>query len=191
IGGLWARVAAGDAVIVSANFLSNFDAHVGERVVLTTPTGALSLVIGGTTAAFESPAGTVQMSRELFASYWHDGQVNRIGLRAAPAADVEQIRAAIAGDLATAYDLRILSAGELIGYYTGQVGRAFAPLGVLAAPVLLVTLLGVADTLLAAVIGRTRELGPARAIGLPRRSVVCLEIVEALGLAAMGLALAV
>src|SRR5262249_30969427 len=190
IGDVWERVARGDAVVVSANFLSNFETRVGDRIVLTTPRGPLSLLIAGTTSAFESPAGTVQMSRELFASYWDDGQVNWIGLRAAPAADVEQIRKTIARDLGTAYDLQILSARELLGYYADQVGRAFAPLGVLAAAVLVVTLFGVADTLLAAVIGRTRELGTARAIGLPRRSVVRLEIMEALALAAMGIVLA-
>jgi putative ABC transport system permease protein len=191
IADVWEHVAGGEAAIVSANFLSNFGARVGDRVVLDTPRGPLSVVIGGVTSAFESPAGTIQMTRELFVRYWHDGQVNRIGLRAAAGADVQQIRAAIARDLGAAYDLRILSARGLIDYYTDQVGRAFAPLGVLAATVLLVTLFGVADTLLAAVISRTRELGTARAVGIPRASVVRTVIVEALLLAALGVALAV
>ncbi|TMB45485.1 MAG: ABC transporter permease, partial [Deltaproteobacteria bacterium] len=147
-------------------------------------------VIGGVTAAFESPAGTIHMSREVFARYWRDGLVNRVGLRVAPGADAGGVRAAVMRDLAPAYDLRILSTGELIGYYGEQVGRAFAPLGVLAATVLLVTLLGVADTLLAAVIGRTRELGTARAVGIRRRPLVCMVLVEALLLGALGVALA-
>src|SRR5437870_201650 len=56
--------------------------------------------------------------------------------------------------------------------------------------VLLVTLLGVADTLLAAVIGRTRELGTARALGIRRSPLVCMVLVEALLLSALGVALA-
>jgi len=190
ISDVWERVARGEAAVVSANFLSNFGARVGERVVLATPSGPLDLVIGGVTAAFESPAGTIHMSREVFARYWRDGLVNRVGLRVAPGADAGGVRAAIMRDLAPAYDLRILSTGELIGYYAEQVGRAFAPLGVLAATVLLVTLLGVADTLLAAVIGRTRELGTARAVGIRRRPLVCMVLVEALLLGALGVALA-
>src|SRR6266478_1253875 len=190
ISDVWERVARGEAAVVSANFLSNFGARVGERVVLATPSGPLDLVIGGVTAAFESPAGTIHMSREVFARYWRDGLVNRVGLRVAPGADAGGVRAAIMRDLAPAYDLRILTTGELIGYYAEQVGRAFAPLGVLAATVLLVTLLGVADTLLAAVIGRTRELGTARAVGIRRRPLVCMVLVEALLLGALGVALA-
>jgi len=190
ISDVWERVARGEAAVVSANFLSNFGARVGERVVLATPSGPLDLVIGGVTAAFESPAGTIHMSREVFARYWRDGLVNRVGLRVAPGTDAGGVRAAIMRDLAPAYDLRILSTGELIGYYAEQVGRAFAPLAVLAATVLLVTLLGVADTLLAAVIGRTRELGTARALGIRRSPLVCMVLVEALLLSALGVALA-
>src|SRR5438094_715140 len=188
---VWNRVAGGEAAIVSANFLVNFGARVGDAVVLETPSGPLALVIGGATAAFESPAGTLQMSREVFTRYWRDRQVNRVGVQLAPGAEVAAVRAAIARDLAPAYDLRILSARELIGYYAAQVGRAFAPLHVLSATVLLVTLLGVADTLLAAVLGRTRELGPARAGGIRRAALVRMVFLEALLLGGLGLALAV
>src|SRR6266516_3812438 len=187
---VWNRVAGGEAAIVSENFLVNFGARVGDSVVLETPSGPLVLVIGGATAAFESPAGTIQMSREVFTRYWRDRQVNRVGVHLAPGTDVAAVRAAIARDLAPAYDLRILSARELIGYYAAQVGRAFAPLHVLAATVLLVTLLGVADTLLAAVLGRTRELGAARAVGVRRAPLVRMVFIEALLLGGLGLALA-
>src|SRR5439155_1104613 len=142
------------------------------------------------TPAFESPDGTIHMSREVFARAWQDRQVNRVGLRVTAGADRAAVRATIARELAPAYDLRVLSAGELIGYYAEQVGRAFAPLRILAATVLLVTLLGVADTLLAAVLGRTRELGVARAVGVRRAPLVRMIFVEALLLGALGLVLA-
>src|SRR5213592_2518054 len=190
IAGVWERVARGEAAVVSANFLANFGARVGEPVVLATPTGPLELVIGGVTPAFESPDGTIHMSREVFARSWQDRQVNRVGLRVTAGADRAAVRATIARELAPAYDLRVLSAGELIAYYAEQVGRAFAPLRILAATVLLVTLLGVADTLLAAVLGRTRELGVARAVGVRRAPLVRMIFVEALLLGALGLVLA-
>jgi len=188
---VWERVARGEAAIVSASFLANFGRRIGERIVLSTPTGPLELVIGGATAAFESPAGTIQMSREVFARYWGDQQVNRVLLSLAGGAKRAGVRAAIARDIGAAYDLRILTAGELIGYYAEQVDRAFAPLGVLAATVLVVTLLGVAETLLTAVLGRTRELGTARAMGVRRASLVSMVFVEALCLGALGVGLAI
>jgi len=186
---VWERGARGEAAVVSANFLSNFGARVGAPLVLDTPSGPLELVIGGVTAAFESPDGTIQMSRELVRRYWRDTQVNRVGLRVAPGVAVATVRAAIARDLGRAYDLRILSAGELVGYYATQVRRAFAPLRVLAVTVLLVTLLGVADTLLAGVLARTRELGMVRAVGARRALVARTVLGEALLLGALGVAL--
>jgi putative ABC transport system permease protein len=176
--------------VVSANFLHNFHVNVGDAVVLDTPRGLLALVIGGVTPAFESPAGTIQMSREVLRRWWRDRQVNRVGLRITPGIPVDTVRAALARDLGAAYDLRILSAHELIAHYAAQVRRAFAPLRVLALTVLLVTLLGVADTLLAAVLARTRELGAVRAVGVRRMRLAHMVLAEALLMSALGLALA-
>src|SRR5207253_9264954 len=90
---VWNRVAGGEAAIVSANFLVNFGARVGDSVVLETPSGPLVLVIGGATAAFESPAGTIQMSREVFTRYWRDRQGDPVGVHPAAGAGVAPVRA--------------------------------------------------------------------------------------------------
>src|SRR5256885_8609159 len=95
ISDVWERVARGEAAVVSANFLSNFGARVGERVVLATPSGPLDHVIGGVTAAFESPAGTIHLSREVFARYWRGGLGKRVGLRGGPRAGAGGGRAAV------------------------------------------------------------------------------------------------
>jgi putative ABC transport system permease protein len=75
-------------------------------------------------------------------------------------------------------------------YLLSQVRRAFAPVGVARAVVLLVLLLGLADTLLAGVVQRRRELGALRAIGLRRRSLQRLAMIEGLTLGALGLMVA-
>jgi len=67
---------------------------------------------------------------------------------------------------------------------------AYDPLRVLASMVLLVTLLGVADTLAAGVLERTRQLGALRALGVPRRRVARIVLVEGLLLGGLGLVLA-
>ena len=190
IADVWERVARGEAVIVSANFALNFKARVGDPIVLHTPTGPLQLSIGGITAAFESPSGTIQMSREVYSARWRDRQVNRVGLKTAPGETASAVREAIAHDLGRTYDLRILSPGELIEYYATQVRRAFAPLHVLAATVMMVTLLGMADTLVAGILERTRELGMMRALGVRRGYLARMVFLEALLLGGSGFALA-
>ena len=187
---VFGRVARGEAAIVSSNFLMNFGARVGDPLVLDTPSGPLELRIGGVTAAFESPAGTVQMSRELYRARWRDRNVSRIAVQGIPGMTNAALRDAIARALGGAHDLRILSAREVVAYYATQVARGFAPLRVLACMVLLVTLLGVADTLAAGVLERTRQLGALRALGVPRQRVAGMVLVEALLLGGLGLVLA-
>ncbi len=187
---VWRRVAAGRAAIVSSNFLVRFGAAVGDRIVLDTPRGPLTLRIGGVTSAFQSPAGSIQMSRSTYRHYWRDRLVNRIGVYVDPAVGTDAVRARLAGGLARGDDLRVLSARELIDHYAAQVARGFAPLYVLVAMVLVVTLFGVADTLVASVLERRRQLGALRALGMRRRAITRMLLGEAALLGAIGFALA-
>ena len=187
---VWRRVAAGDTIVVSSNFLVRFGVAVGDQVVLETPRGPLSLRIGGVTAASQSPTGTIQMSRSVYRRHWRDHLVNQIGVYVAPAVGVTPVRRAIEDGLAHTYDLQVLSSGELISHYASEVARGFAPLYVLVTMVLVVTLLGVADTLVAGVLERRRQLGTMRALGVRRRSVARMLLIEAALVGTIGSALA-
>lgn len=188
---LWGAVARGEAVIVSTNFVHGLGAKVGDRVVLETPSGALPVVVGGVTSAFASARGTIEMSRALYRRHWHDDQVTRVHLRLAPGTDVPLLRGTIARTFGERYRLRMLSSRDLMAYWTAQVRRAFAGLHLVALGVLLVILVGMADTLAAAIVERTRELGTMRAVGGRRRHVRRMVITEALLLGGLGLVLAI
>src|SRR5262249_1137278 len=136
----------------------------------------VGVAVAGVTVNFSSPRGAVLMARELYRSHWHDAQVTRVFVRAAPGADLTAVRAAIAQQLGMRSGLRIASTGDLLDYFAGQVRRAFAPVDVLAVLMLFVILLGLADTLAASVLERTRELGTMRALGV-RRALVSRAVV--------------
>src|SRR5690606_32766270 len=132
----------------------------------------------GITVNFSSPRGTVVMSRALYRRHWRDQQLTRVFVRAANGTDAWALRAALAQQFGAAYGVRIGSAGELMTYFAAQVRRAFAPLDVLAGLMLFVILLGLADTLAASVLERTRELGTIRALGVRRALVGRSVVVE-------------
>src|SRR5262249_8666180 len=88
------------------------------------------------------------------------------------------------------YGLRILSAGEMMQWFVAQVRRAFSGVYVLAAMVLVVVLVGVADTLAAGVFERTRDIGVLRAVGIDRREVRRIGVMEGMVLAGLGLGMA-
>jgi putative ABC transport system permease protein len=178
-------------VIVSDNFVRNLRARVGDRIELTTPGGSLAVRIAGVTPDFLSPRGTIEMSRELYARHWHDGQVVRALVKVSTGRDPDDVRAAIAAELGSRYGLKILSVGALIDWFGAQVRRAFSALHILAALVLVVVLVGIGDALAAGVLERTREIGTVRAIGARRRDVSLAILLEGLGLGVVGLALAI
>ena len=184
-------IARGDAVNVSANFVLHLGARIGDTLTLETPSGPLTLRIAGITAEFLSPRGTIQMSRGLYARYWHDDGVNLVYLRAGTNTDLATVRTAMAHVLGEKYRLRILLWAEFIEYCAAQVHRAFSGVRLLAGLVLLVVLVGMADTLGAGVAERTRELGAIRSMGVQRRHLQRMVFIEGLALGALGFVLAI
>lgn len=187
---VWEAVARGSAAIVSSNFVLNLGGALGDTIVLASPRGPVSVQIGGVTTDFASPRGTLEISRELYTRHWHDAQVNRFYVQVDDGADVAAVRASIARTVGRKYGTRTLSAGELVGYFATQVRRAFAPFDVLTAMVFVVVLIAVADTLAAGVIERTREFGALRAVGVARRYIGRMVVVESVILGVLGLVIA-
>ena len=186
----WDQVARGEAAVISTNFAQHLRVGVGDSITLETPNGPLSLRIAGVTTDFLSPRGTLEISRELFKRYWNDNRIIRCLVRLAPGAGVDGVRAEIEHRLGRRYSLKVLSLGELIQWFVTQVRRAFGGIYVLAGIVLLVVLVGVADTLAAAVFERTRDLGVLRATGVQRTSIGRMVLMEGLFLGTLGLVLA-
>jgi putative ABC transport system permease protein len=185
-----AAVARGEAVFVSTNFVLHLGKGVGDEIELDTPTGPLRLRIAAVVPDFLSQRGSIIFSRQLYRQRWNDAQIVRALVVRTPGADLETLRSTIAQRLGRRYGLRILSLGELFAWLVGQVQRAFVSVYVLAGLVLVVVLVGVADTLAAGVLERTRQLGTIRAVGVRRRELRRIVFLEALLLAVMGLALA-
>ena len=183
-------LARGDTVAISSNFALHLHARVGDAIVLDTPAGPLGLRVGGIVEDFLSPRGTILMNRNVYKRYWNDAQVTHAIVHTMPGTAPGAVRSAIASALGRKYGLRILSLPELLEWFAVQVRRAFAGLYVLAALVMLVVLFGVVDTLAASVVERQRGLGAIRALGIRRRQLQSMTVVEALLLGTLGILLA-
>ncbi len=187
----WRRVADGTAVVISSNFARHFGVGLGDALRFETPSGPLTVAVAGVTTDFASPRGTVEMSRTLFARYWHDARVTRFFVHLTPGSRRAEVEPAIRQDLAArGRAWRIISSGELVAYFRGQIRRAFASLYGLALIILTVILFGIADTLGAGVSERTREIGMLRVLGIRRARVGGIVVLEALVVGGLGLLLA-
>lgn len=187
---VWQRVAAGEAVLISSNFVYNIGGRTGDTLVLETPSGALRVPIAGVISHLWSPRGTVVMSRALYARRWGDASVTRIYVQIEPGADTAAVRAAITRALGNAYDLEVFSGEALIAYFAVQVRRAFAGVDLLSVLILGIVLVAVGDTLGASVVERTWEIGALHAMGVRRRTLRRMVAAEAVLLGVLGLTLA-
>ncbi|MEO8602891.1 MAG: FtsX-like permease family protein [bacterium] len=187
----WAAVAEGRAVVVSSNFVQNLAVRVGNTITLASPAGPLALLIAGVTTDFASPKGTIEMSRALYRRYWNDPKVTRFFVQAVAGADRGVVRARLDERLAAVGGAwRVISSGDLVAYWGSQIRRAFGSVYALAAIILVVILFGIADNMSASIAERTRDLGTLRAVGVSRRGLWQVVVVEAVVLAAIGLLLA-
>lgn len=189
-GNVWEEVARGEGVVVSTSFVASFGKSIGERVLLQTPTGPLSLPILGVTVDFVSPRGTIEMSRNVFKARWRDSNVTRIFVLKDPAQSVTALRRAISRKLGARFQVRVLSEKELFDYFVSQVRRAFSVIPVFAATIYLVILIGLGGSLITSVLDRRRELAIVQAVGLRRRLVRRVVILESLAIVCVGLTLA-
>jgi putative ABC transport system permease protein len=188
----WKAVKLGRAVLVSMNFASNYGVRAGDVITLQTPGIRKKVAVAGITMDFYGSAGTIEMSHGFYSKYWNDDQVTRAYVMIADDHHAGDVATEIRNAL-TAYGIRprILSAGGLRDFFVKQVHSAFKPVEYLAGMFLLVVLVGTADTLVAGMVERTREMGIIRAVGVRRRFLRREVLLEGLTLAVLGLLLGV
>lgn len=181
-----AALRAGRAVNVSGALADRFGLHVGDQVTLDTPTGQLSLPIVGVVRDYMSDRGTVIMNRRLLVERWKDTAVNRINAYLPPGTARDGVRAAIVHALGDRYRLKVLSPAEVLAYHADQIDRAFAFMDAVQLLIVIVTVAGIFDLLLAAIVERRRELALWRVIGADEHTVRRSVVIESATVGALG-----
>ncbi|HYR95088.1 MAG TPA: ABC transporter permease [Candidatus Binatus sp.] len=178
-------------VNISVALADRFNLHVGDSIELETPTGRLKVPIVGVVRDYSSDRGAVMLSYQLLAERWAEPTVSRVTLMLEPGASVEVVRARIAETLGTEYRLKILSFGEMVRYQSAAIDRAFAFTDAMQLLIAIVTVAGIFDLLVAAIVERKRELSLWQVIGADQGSVRRSVVIESATIGALGTALGV
>ena len=168
------------AVLVSENFVLRFGIKTGDTLELDSPGGRLPLRVVGVVTEFTSPEGTLYLSREVYRRYWRDPLVTAFALYCEPGGDPAALRATIEDKLGQARGVVVATFGELRQQQGELIDESFSYTRAVEAAALLVGLLGLLNTLLVSVLERTRELGMLRSIGMSRRQVGAMILLEGL-----------
>jgi len=171
---------------ISISLSERFDLHVGDTLELDTPTGPIAVEVVGVVPDYMSDRGGVGLSKRLLEKHWQETTVNRVNVYLDEGAVLEDVRRRIADRLGPSYRLKILSLQELAAYHDDMIRRAFAFTDAIQLLVVFVTIAGILDLLLSAILERRRELGLWRVVGADEAFVRRSVMLESATIGVMG-----
>ncbi len=179
----------GEGVNVSVALADRFGLHVGDAIELATPTGILSLPIVGIVADYISDRGAIVLRRRLYAERWQDPTVSRVHVFTNPDVSLETVRRGITGAIGHEHLVKMLSLRDVVRDLDEKIDRAFAFTDAIQLLIIIVTIAGILDLLVAGILERRRELAVWRLIGADDGAVRRAIVIEAGTIGGLGAAL--
>lgn len=166
-------------VLISDNLANAEKLSPGDRVAISTPTGERTLEVYAVVIDYSSDQGWLMMDRSFYREYFRDEQIDAIDLFFEEGADGELVAARIRERLGSRSSVFVTLHEGLRDHLREVAANVFALARAPELITLLVAMMGVVGTMLAAVIDRIREIGMLRAIGATRRQIVHGLVTEA------------
>jgi putative ABC transport system permease protein len=174
-----------DNVVVSEPFAAIFRVKQGDTIDLPTPSGTVRFGVVGVVVDYLCDNGTIGMDIHTYQRHWGDTLANLFSVRVRPDAKVSAVRDEIQKRFGTERKLYVLPALE----FKNEIRRVLDGMFVFNYALNIITLtiacLGIIVTLFASVMERTREIGTLRSIGMLRRQISMVVVLESI---LMGLA---
>ena len=182
---------AGEGANVATALADRFQLRIGDAIELDTPTGSVSLPIVGVVRDYASDRGTVIFNRRILTERWGERSVNRFNVFLQAGVSTSVVRDAIRARLGQRYRLKILLPHEVLEYHAAAIDRAFAFTDAMQLLVIIVTVAGIFDLLLASIWERRRELAVWRVVGADERAVRRTIVIESATIGGLGALLGV
>ena len=184
-GTIWAKLAAGESVIVSELFSYRHDVHVNDTIALPLGAHVVEFRVAGVFHDYSGERGFIIGDRGALLRYLPDPRVSSLGVYLRPDADFEESRAAVVRALA-GLEVVVTPSRTLRERSIEIFDRTFAITWALEAIAVFVAILGMAEALLNLVFDRRVELARLRMHGASMGQIRTLVLVQAglLGLVA-------
>jgi putative ABC transport system permease protein len=165
-------------VIISGNLAHFVKLGAGDKLSIDTPSGPQTFEIYAVVVDYSSDQGWLMLDRHWYEQYWQDEPLDMLEVYFQPGVDREQVAEQLRVALGES-GMIFVSSHEALREELREVARAlFAYAQAPELITLIVAIMGVIGTMLAAVIDRIREIGMLRAIGATQAQVTTSLVVE-------------
>jgi putative ABC transport system permease protein len=186
---MYRLTAQSKGLIASENFAQLHGARLGEILEIPSPSGVLRLPVAGIVRDFSDQQGSLLISRDLFARYWHDDRVNLFRVYLKPGVSDQTVREKILARYGSEQKLFVLTNRDVRDFIIRITDQWFGLTYVQIAVAVLVAVLGIVNTLTVSITDRRRELGVLQAVGALRQQVRNTVWLEAIAIGVIGLVL--
>ncbi|MGE5808691.1 MAG: ABC transporter permease [Nitrospirota bacterium] len=178
-----------DAIAVNEAIAAHEHLKPGDTMTLPTPEGPVPFKVAVVNVDYSSDSGSVLMDVHTYRRYWKEELADSFSVRVKKGAEVAAVRNEIVRRFGNDRRLFVLPSREFKHEIQKVIDQGFAVNHAINIITLLIACLGIVVTLLASVLERTREIGILRSIGMLRRQISRVVVIESMLLGVVGGAL--
>lgn len=175
-----------DNIVVSEGFAVKHDLKVGDTVTLPTPGGSVSFGVAGVVREYSSDSGSLFMDTRTFQRHWDDRLVDVINVRTTSKEVIPGVIEAIEKKVGSDRKIFALPLEEWRKRLQHLIEDNFIFFNAVSVLTLTIACFGIIVTLFASVLERTREIAILRSIGMLRKQVFRVVVIESMLLGLVG-----
>lgn len=180
-----------DSAVVSADFADEHDLSMGMGFDVTGARGTVRLLVTGIADDASGPPGEVTVALDTFSQVADDSLTSSIVVFTADGADQSAVEEGLRDASAEFPTVVTYSVDEYVDVQVGQFEQLVLVLYALLGLALVISVLGIVNTLSLSVIERTKEIGLLRTVGITRGQVRRMVTLESVLITVLGSVLGV
>lgn len=169
----------GGAIFISSVIAEKFDLGVGDRLYIKTNQGLVDFSISAVVVDFFNQGLVVTGNRHDLRRYFRSNEISTILVKVEPFVTTAEVMANIDQVYGKRYQLSLESNSVVRESISRLMDQAFSMFDVMAVLAVMISSLGIVNTLTMNVMERTQEIGMLRAIGMTRGQVIKMVLSEA------------
>ncbi|MHB8076125.1 ABC transporter permease [Desulfosporosinus fructosivorans] len=181
----------GGEIWISQAMALKYSLHIGQRLAIPTPAGTIEFPVGAITKDFYSYNGSVYMNRQDYIRYWGDHSIDYVWLVLEPGVSSMLLRDKVEANLKSDFRVQVALGSDYRDSMLKLTRNLTDIFYLVILVILLVAAVGTANSMLISVLERVREIGTLRSVGLTRRQIRSMFMIEVGALFIAGILLAI